>query len=31
GLIFIPFFSTSIEMFLVGAVLEGIPWGVFQT
>lgn len=29
--IFIPFFSPSIEIFVVGAVLQGIPWGVFQT
>ena len=26
GTIFIPFFSTSLEMFLVGAVLQGLPW-----
>ncbi|EKD17541.1 uncharacterized protein L3040_006658 [Drepanopeziza brunnea f. sp. 'multigermtubi'] len=31
GMIFIPFFSTNIETFLVGAVMQGIPWGVFQT
>jgi SP family general alpha glucoside:H+ symporter-like MFS transporter len=26
GTIFIPFFSTSLEMFLVGAILQGLPW-----
>lgn len=31
AMIFIPFFSTNIETFLVGAVMQGIPWGVFQT
>ncbi len=30
GTIFIPFFSTSLEMYLAGGVLQGIPWGVFQ-
>ncbi|KAK6540243.1 hypothetical protein TWF694_009058 [Orbilia ellipsospora] len=30
-LIFIPFFAQSIEVLLVGAILLGIPWGVFQT
>jgi SP family general alpha glucoside:H+ symporter-like MFS transporter len=28
GTIFIPFFSTSLEMFLVGAILQGLPWYV---
>ncbi|TAQ83962.1 hypothetical protein B7494_g7721 [Chlorociboria aeruginascens] len=28
--ILIPFFSPGIEMFLVGSLLEGIPWGAFQ-
>ncbi|KAG9231327.1 alpha glucoside transporter [Amylocarpus encephaloides] len=31
GAIFIPFFSNSLEMFLAGAILQGIPWGIFQT
>jgi len=31
GTIFIPFFSKSLEMYLVGGILQGIPWGVFQT
>ncbi|KZM28416.1 uncharacterized protein EKO05_0004852 [Ascochyta rabiei] len=31
GAIFIPFFSTSLEMFLVGGIIQGLPWGVFQT
>ncbi|KAF2266311.1 MFS alpha-glucoside transporter-like protein [Lojkania enalia] len=30
-LIFIVFFVQSIEMLLVGLILMGIPWGVFQT
>jgi SP family general alpha glucoside:H+ symporter-like MFS transporter len=29
--IFIPFFSTGLEMFLVGGIIQGLPWGVFQT
>jgi SP family general alpha glucoside:H+ symporter-like MFS transporter len=29
--VFIQFFSTSIEVYLVGEVLLGIPWGIFQT
>ncbi|OJJ45236.1 hypothetical protein ASPZODRAFT_143882 [Penicilliopsis zonata CBS 506.65] len=29
--IFIIFFSTSLPMLLVGEILVGIPWGVFQT
>jgi SP family general alpha glucoside:H+ symporter-like MFS transporter len=29
--IFIVFFVQSIEMLLVGLILMGIPWGVFQT
>lgn len=29
--IFIPFFSPNIETFVAGAVLQGIPWGIFQT
>lgn len=29
--IFIPFFSNTIEILLVGEVLLGLPWGAFQT
>lgn len=29
--IFIPFFAPNIETILVGAILQGIPWGGFQT
>ena len=29
--IFIPFFSPNVETFVAGAVLQGIPWGIFQT
>lgn len=31
GLIFIPFYANTLTMFLVGNLLMGIPWGVFQT
>lgn len=31
AMIFIPFFSQNIQTFLIGAVMQGIPWGVFQT
>ena len=31
GFIFIPFFSPNVETLLVGEILCGIPWGVFQT
>ena len=31
GFIFITFFSVSLPMLLVGEILCGIPWGVFQT
>ncbi|CAI6340568.1 unnamed protein product [Periconia digitata] len=31
GAVFIPFFSTSLEMFLIGGIIQGLPWGVFQT
>ncbi|OQV08879.1 hypothetical protein CLAIMM_13093 isoform 2 [Cladophialophora immunda] len=31
GLIFIPFFAPSLEVLLVGQILMGIPWGIFQT
>ena len=29
--IFITFFAVNIEMLLVGEILCGLPWGVFQT
>lgn len=29
--IFIPFFSNSVEVLMVGQVLCGLPWGVFAT
>ncbi|PWN23173.1 putative maltose permease [Microstroma glucosiphilum] len=29
--IFIPFFATSLPVLLVGQILQGMPWGVFQT
>ena len=29
--IFLPFFAQNIETILTGAILQGIPWGVFQT
>ncbi|ETS86836.1 hypothetical protein PFICI_00664 [Pestalotiopsis fici W106-1] len=29
--IFIPFFSTSLDMYLIGGIIQGLPWGVFQT
>ncbi|KAK4686595.1 MFS transporter, SP family, general alpha glucoside:H+ symporter, partial [Tremellales sp. Uapishka_1] len=29
--IFIPFFAHNIQTLLVGEILQGIPWGVFQT
>jgi SP family general alpha glucoside:H+ symporter-like MFS transporter len=29
--IFIPFFAKNLEMLLAGAILLGVPWGVFQT
>lgn len=31
GAISIPFFSSSLEMFLIGGIIQGLPWGVFQT
>ncbi|PVH99355.1 general substrate transporter [Periconia macrospinosa] len=31
GAVFIPFFSKSLEMFLIGGIIQGLPWGVFQT
>ncbi|KAH8820691.1 general alpha-glucoside permease [Xylogone sp. PMI_703] len=29
--IFIPFFAHNLQTLLVGEILQGIPWGVFQT
>lgn len=29
--IFIPFFAQNVETLLAGAILQGMPWGVFQT
>jgi SP family general alpha glucoside:H+ symporter-like MFS transporter len=29
--VFITFFSSSVQMLLVGEILCGIPWGIFQT
>lgn len=29
--LFIPFFAQNIQTLLAGAILQGIPWGVFQT
>lgn len=29
--IFIPFFSKNLATLLAGEILQGIPWGVFQT
>ena len=31
ALIFIPFFAPSLAVLLVGQLLIGLPWGVFQT
>ncbi|KAL1985470.1 hypothetical protein VTN96DRAFT_7913 [Rasamsonia emersonii] len=31
GFIFIPFYATTLTVFLVGELLQGISWGVFQT
>ncbi|KAH8650184.1 general substrate transporter [Xylariales sp. PMI_506] len=31
GAIFIPFFSTGLNMYLAGGLIQGLPWGVFQT
>lgn len=31
GFVFIPFFARNLPVLLVGQVLQGIPWGVFQT
>ena len=29
--IFIPFFAPSLTVLLIGQILQGLPWGVFQT
>lgn len=29
--IFIPFFSNGLPMFLAGGLVQGVPWGIFQT
>ncbi|CAO1629213.1 unnamed protein product [Parajaminaea phylloscopi] len=29
--VFIPFFAASLPVLLVGQILQGVPWGVFQT
>lgn len=29
--IFIPFFAQNLTTLLIGDILQGIPWGVFQT
>lgn len=31
GANFIPFFSTSLPMFLAGELIQGLPWGIFST
>ena len=31
GAIFVPFFATSLDMFLAAGIVQGIPWGIFQT
>ncbi|PVH71672.1 general substrate transporter [Cadophora sp. DSE1049] len=31
GLIFIPFFAGNIQVLLVGQILGGVPWGMFQS
>lgn len=31
GFIFIPFFATNIVQLLIGLIVMGIPWGIFQT
>lgn len=31
GFIFIPFYAESLSIFLVGNILQGLPWGFFQT
>lgn len=29
--IFLPFFAQNLETILAGGILQGIPWGIFQT
>jgi SP family general alpha glucoside:H+ symporter-like MFS transporter len=29
--IFIPFFAQNLQTLLIGDILQGVPWGVFQT
>ncbi|KAK9774667.1 hypothetical protein SCAR479_08752 [Seiridium cardinale] len=29
--VFIPFFSAGLNMYLAGGIIQGLPWGVFQT
>ena len=31
GLVFIPFFAPNLTVLVIGQVLQGLPWGVFQT
>jgi SP family general alpha glucoside:H+ symporter-like MFS transporter len=31
GFIFIPFFAQNLATLLAGDIMQGIPWGVFQT
>lgn len=31
GAIFIPFFSTGLPMYVAGQIVQGIPWGIFQS
>ncbi|CZS99223.1 hypothetical protein WAI453_008301 [Rhynchosporium graminicola] len=31
GAIFIPFFANSLGMFVAAGIIQGIPWGIFQT
>lgn len=31
GFIFLPFFASSLGVFLAGELLQGMSWGVFQT
>jgi MFS transporter, SP family, general alpha glucoside:H+ symporter len=29
--IFLPFFAKNIQTILAGSILQGLPWGIFQT
>ncbi|KAH7408995.1 sugar porter family MFS transporter [Cadophora sp. MPI-SDFR-AT-0126] len=31
GFVFIPFFASNIQILLVGQILGGVPWGMFQS